>query len=713
MITTGIIKEINISESDSDIKNNKYKVLLPIFNTPDNTNEDGCIMDCTASVIGGIYSPYQVGDMVYVSFVNSEFQSPVIIGKIYKGNTEEIRSYAKLDSLYVDSTTTLPKNTTIGDISYIQLDKAIKKIQDMSGGSGGTPGAIADVRVDGISVVDALGIANINLTSYQPKLVSGTNIKTINNQSILGSGNIDIQGGGSGWDYTIGYENKIIVNELGDEVLKSSGEYGTYLGDTTNMGIDTHIVGNNIDFTYIDNNSDEQTIYASDIKDTVDNHLKSVSVNQEVLTIVDQNDNSIDFTGVLKVDGNNDSLYFNNFSNTFVIINKRGRILGKNLYYGSLTLDRVTSLITSDYILTGTFVDNQNKIYKYSKTFSSSTNYVNYADIIDDMTEVGYITNASVSGNTLTLTKQDGNTVSFTGETDAYTPTSGTKTINGDLKVVGHNSSSNLDYRIYVGAGNGYLSSYGSAALGIFNSAQGIGLDASGTYSSIELKSNGYSGSDYGSIRFLAAGQILAKTYNGNTYTPTSDDSVVTKKYVDDNKLAKPTNTPEVGYVVALDQHYNPVYRKVADISATSYVVTTDPGDIIDGGVSIPTTGAVAGYSYLTKNDYISITYNLPYRLNISVGSGAGSNYVDVRIRHYGSGHYSFINFGLISITHSNPGDVIYGPTIFDPILNKKVRIVVSFTTDVYSYVNFAFTDEDGTVITLTSSDSVQIRPIK
>lgn len=34
-------------------------------------------------------------------------------------------------------------------------------------------------------------------TSRQAALVSGTNIKTINNESLLGSGNIDIQGGGS------------------------------------------------------------------------------------------------------------------------------------------------------------------------------------------------------------------------------------------------------------------------------------------------------------------------------------------------------------------------------------------------------------------------------------------------------------------------------------------------------------------------------------
>lgn len=36
------------------------------------------------------------------------------------------------------------------------------------------------------------------LEDYQPLLESGVNIKTINNQSILGSGNINIQGGGGG-----------------------------------------------------------------------------------------------------------------------------------------------------------------------------------------------------------------------------------------------------------------------------------------------------------------------------------------------------------------------------------------------------------------------------------------------------------------------------------------------------------------------------------
>ena len=33
---------------------------------------------------------------------------------------------------------------------------------------------------------------------FQDKLVSGTNIKTVNNESLLGSGNITIQGGSGG-----------------------------------------------------------------------------------------------------------------------------------------------------------------------------------------------------------------------------------------------------------------------------------------------------------------------------------------------------------------------------------------------------------------------------------------------------------------------------------------------------------------------------------
>lgn len=56
---------------------------------------------------------------------------------------------------------------------------------------------VIDVQVDGESVLEDR-IAKINLSDKQDTLVSGVNIKTINNESILGSGNIRIAGGAGG-----------------------------------------------------------------------------------------------------------------------------------------------------------------------------------------------------------------------------------------------------------------------------------------------------------------------------------------------------------------------------------------------------------------------------------------------------------------------------------------------------------------------------------
>lgn len=53
-------------------------------------------------------------------------------------------------------------------------------------------------KVDTTTFNSYSGSVETALSGKQDTLVSGTNIKTINNQSLLGSGNIDIQGGGGG-----------------------------------------------------------------------------------------------------------------------------------------------------------------------------------------------------------------------------------------------------------------------------------------------------------------------------------------------------------------------------------------------------------------------------------------------------------------------------------------------------------------------------------
>ena len=65
-------------------------------------------------------------------------------------------------------------------------DKPMIKLQDSIGGTSYSAGTGIDITNDVISV-----------TGKQDTLISGTNIKTINNESLLGSGNIVIQGGGT------------------------------------------------------------------------------------------------------------------------------------------------------------------------------------------------------------------------------------------------------------------------------------------------------------------------------------------------------------------------------------------------------------------------------------------------------------------------------------------------------------------------------------
>ena len=63
---------------------------------------------------------------------------------------------------------------------------------------------------------------NTALNAKQNTLVSGTNIKTINNQSILGSGNIEVQGGSVTVDTALSstsenpVQNKVIYAAIGN-----------------------------------------------------------------------------------------------------------------------------------------------------------------------------------------------------------------------------------------------------------------------------------------------------------------------------------------------------------------------------------------------------------------------------------------------------------------------------------------------------------------
>ena len=85
-------------------------------------------------------------------------------------------------------------------ISASKMNAMVDAINNMEGGDG-------EVDLSGY-------VTEAELNTKQDKLVSGTNIKTINGQSILGSGDINIEGGSSesdepSWNFTSDYQTEL------------------------------------------------------------------------------------------------------------------------------------------------------------------------------------------------------------------------------------------------------------------------------------------------------------------------------------------------------------------------------------------------------------------------------------------------------------------------------------------------------------------------
>ena len=93
---------------------------------------------------------------------------------------------------------------------------------------------ITDAQGGDLSNYYTKGETDTLLGEKQPTLVSGTNIKTINNESLLGEGNIDIQGGGGSitvdTSLNSGSTNAIANNAVTNNTLSGGVESDIALG---------------------------------------------------------------------------------------------------------------------------------------------------------------------------------------------------------------------------------------------------------------------------------------------------------------------------------------------------------------------------------------------------------------------------------------------------------------------------------------------------
>lgn len=90
--------------------------------------------------------------------------------------------------------------------------------------------ANVDIDTDNLATKEELETLSERLGEKQEKLVSGENIKTINGESVLGSGNITIQGGGSSYDDT---ELRNSLNAVTERVDDLSSELEDKVNETS------------------------------------------------------------------------------------------------------------------------------------------------------------------------------------------------------------------------------------------------------------------------------------------------------------------------------------------------------------------------------------------------------------------------------------------------------------------------------------------------
>ena len=143
-----------------------------------------------------------------VEVTQAEYDAMVTAGTV-SADTYYIITDAQVGDLtnyYTKSET----NTLLGGKADTATTYTKTEVDTLLGGKANTATTYTKTEVD-----NAITAAT---STKQDTLVSGTNIKTINNTSILGSGNIDIQGGGGGKAVSGGTNISITTGETADTI---------------------------------------------------------------------------------------------------------------------------------------------------------------------------------------------------------------------------------------------------------------------------------------------------------------------------------------------------------------------------------------------------------------------------------------------------------------------------------------------------------------
>lgn len=214
-------------------------------------------------------------------------------------------------SAYVNPTKVTSWSSTPSD-SNVASEKLIKDSLDDKVSKSSTTGLLKnDGSVDTSSYLTT-GSAS---STYQPILTSGTNIKTVNNESLLGSGNITIQGGTS-VDIVTSWNSTTSDSKVPSEKLAKTSLDGKLDNAITSTAVTIASSDNILITDYSDSSKVKRVanILASQVKDSSAHSNIGSSANDTQATINTDIDTALgnkisksSTTGLLKNDGSVDT----------------------------------------------------------------------------------------------------------------------------------------------------------------------------------------------------------------------------------------------------------------------------------------------------------------------------------------------------------------------------------------------------------------------
>ena len=152
-----------------DYTRNTCTVRIPLFESVNTVFP--VVVDAVFAIAPGAYNGYKEKDIVWVAFEQNRADSPVVIGKMYLGATDEHADGGgalTASDIVISNSAVLPGNLKITNVDddYNSIQKIINKIRTADTGALTSYDVILTVKPD--ELTDATKIITLHTDAYQP-----------------------------------------------------------------------------------------------------------------------------------------------------------------------------------------------------------------------------------------------------------------------------------------------------------------------------------------------------------------------------------------------------------------------------------------------------------------------------------------------------------------------------------------------------------------